>query len=310
MEKNNNITPDRSFLDKHWPLNCNWIIWFNVAACDTKATNTHHNLLSDNVLFGAGVLKYQENNLQIESFCTIQEFWMCWATLGLITIPSSFIESIWDNEEILSYLKNIRNMTFDKDAVKGAVFNQKIDRKIPLPNFTKIKSTSIFRNGIQPVWEDPRHLNGGMFFIKIFNNGNAFNVLWKNTVLATIGETLPHSEYITGVRANPKKSGSAKVYRIEIWFMKPEKIIPSIFIKDIMLKISATLFVNKNDPLGKNFKLQSFGSVNYESEYKTCMITENNNETQQPERRQQKSRKNYYPRSFTTNNNNDRRNKV
>lgn len=46
----------------------------------------------------------------------------------------------------------------------------------------------IMRKGIEPIWEDPKNSNGGLYSIRI-NHDNGFN-LWSNLIFYLLGETL------------------------------------------------------------------------------------------------------------------------
>ena len=54
----------------------------------------------------------------------------------------------------------------------------------------------LFRDGIQPRWEDDANKSGGKLTFKI--RKGAANPLWENLVLALIGETLYGSEDVCG----------------------------------------------------------------------------------------------------------------
>jgi len=75
-----------------------------------------------------------------------------------------------------------------------------------------------FRDDIQPSWEDPENLNGGMWGLvlreqKGLQRGRLLDQIWFETVLACIGETLTNGELITGVIVQRR----AKEDRIQLW---------------------------------------------------------------------------------------------
>jgi hypothetical protein len=66
----------------------------------------------------------------------------------------------------------------------------------------------LMRNGINPMWEDPKNIKGGCFSYKI-NNKNVSSV-WKNLSYTLVGETLAEDKNIrssiTGITISPKKN--------------------------------------------------------------------------------------------------------
>ena len=66
----------------------------------------------------------------------------------------------------------------------------------------------IMREGIKPIWEDPRNRNGGCFSYKI-SNKNVYEV-WRDLTYLLVGNTLSTNENfvssITGITISPKKN--------------------------------------------------------------------------------------------------------
>lgn len=92
------------------------------------------------------------------------------------------------------------------------VFNNLITAsKLPLGS-----DYMLFREGIKPEWEDLSNISGGKWTISIASNVNALadiDTIWLNTVLALIGESLPHSEEICGALVSVRNGRS----RVAIW---------------------------------------------------------------------------------------------
>lgn len=75
----------------------------------------------------------------------------------------------------------------------------------------------LFRQGIQPMWEDPANVNGGKFVLTIpkkdSKNGRC-DEWWLYTVLAMIGETMDlHGDQVAGAVVSIRKSQD----RIALW---------------------------------------------------------------------------------------------
>merc|ERR1712007_397861 len=76
-----------------------------------------------------------------------------------------------------------------------------------------IDAIMIFREGIQPEWEDVANAQGGHFQISLkpTAGGGQIDEYWNNLVLGMVGESLEASHTITGVRLVDKLSNKGKV---------------------------------------------------------------------------------------------------
>ncbi|KAJ3181903.1 hypothetical protein HDU85_003419 [Gaertneriomyces sp. JEL0708] len=71
----------------------------------------------------------------------------------------------------------------------------------------------LFKEGIQPMWEDPQNAQGGKWVLQIKKKSDSLDQLWLNTILACIGETFPDGEEICGVVISIRKAAD----RISLW---------------------------------------------------------------------------------------------
>jgi hypothetical protein len=75
-------------------------------------------------------------------------------------------------------------------------------------NIIKYCMLFVMRNGINPMWEDPKNKDGGCFSYKI-SNKNVVSV-WKQMMYALCGETLmsekENMKYVNGITISPKKN--------------------------------------------------------------------------------------------------------
>ena len=121
----------------------------------------------------------------------------------------------------------------------------------------RIIAMNLFMKGIKPEWEDKKNKGGKVLILEYVINQeltqflNLVSESWTKLLCYLIGETLPHSEYINGVRFVDKtKFGKAKsiIFKFEIWvnssmdekdidelnqFLSNEFGCPSIEIRDI-----------------------------------------------------------------------------
>ena len=115
--------------------------------------------------------------------------------------------------------KDIKNILFDGNNLKY-FFNEKY----------RINSMNIFQEGIKPMWEDEQNKGGKYFQLdyKIKNDemdtfSELANIHWKKLALTTMGGSIPHAEYINGIRFVDKTDfdrGKIIMFRIEVWVRK------------------------------------------------------------------------------------------
>ncbi|CDR93755.1 translation initiation factor E4, putative [Babesia bigemina] len=84
-----------------------------------------------------------------------------------------------------------------------------------------VDAIMIFRDGIEPMWEDTMNKDGGHFDYR-FKPGEVgqfvVDEFWNNIILGLIGGDMPHAHLINGVRLVDKLATRFPVVRIEVWF--------------------------------------------------------------------------------------------
>jgi hypothetical protein len=74
----------------------------------------------------------------------------------------------------------------------------------------------VMREGITPMWEDPRNRNGGCFSYKVINKH--VPEVWRNLFCILCGESIcidaVHNKHVNGITISPKKNFCI----IKIWF--------------------------------------------------------------------------------------------
>ena len=115
--------------------------------------------------------------------------------------------------------RDIKNILFDGNNLKY-FFNEKY----------RINSMNIFQEGIKPMWEDEQNKGGKYFQLdyKIKNDemdtfSELANIHWKKLALTTMGGSIPHAEYINGIRFVDKTDfdrGKIIMFRMEVWLRK------------------------------------------------------------------------------------------
>ena len=96
-----------------------------------------------------------------------------------------------------------------------------------------VKNCMLFlmRDGIKPIWEDPKNRNGGCFSYKI-SNKNVYEV-WKELTYVVAGNTLSKQHTfvnsVSGITISPKKNFCI----IKIWMTDCANQNPAIVTSDV-----------------------------------------------------------------------------
>jgi hypothetical protein len=104
------------------------------------------------------------------------------------------------NWELSSYTVIMNSID---SAEKVILLNETITENV-------VKNCMLFvmRNGITPMWEDPKNRSGGCFSYKVINK--QVHEVWKNLLFLLCGETLSVeqklSKHINGITISPKKN--------------------------------------------------------------------------------------------------------
>lgn len=89
----------------------------------------------------------------------------------------------------------------------------------------------IMKDGITPMWEDPKNRNGGCFSYKV-SNKNVFEV-WRDLTYVLIGESISANatfvNSVTGITISPKKNFCI----VKIWMTNCDHQNPQVVTMDI-----------------------------------------------------------------------------
>ena len=89
----------------------------------------------------------------------------------------------------------------------------------------------IMKDGIQPLWEDPKNRNGGCFSYKV-SNKHVYKV-WKDLTYVVVGSSISKNanfvNCVTGITISPKKNFCI----IKIWMTDCNNQNPSIVTTDV-----------------------------------------------------------------------------
>ena len=145
---------------------------------------------------------YSDSFKEIYNFVDIISFWQFWNKY-----PGNDIKNIFYNGEFIRYF-------FDKKY--------------------RITAINLFEKGIKPEWEDEKNKKGNILTLSYLVEKDLdkflskINELWIKLICFLIGETIPFSNNINGIRFVDKTYLNKKViFKIEVWvnkFMKEEEL--------------------------------------------------------------------------------------
>ena len=111
-----------------------------------------------------------------------------------------------------------------------------------------VKNCMLFlmKEGIKPIWEDPKNRSGGCFSYKISNK--CVYEVWKELCYVLVGETISLNQSfvsnVTGITISPKKNFCI----IKIWTSNCINQNPSIITDEIKGMISQGCLFKKHTP--------------------------------------------------------------
>lgn len=104
----------------------------------------------------------------------------------------------------------------------------------------------VMRDGVTPMWEDPRNRNGGCFSYKV-SNKNVFEV-WRDLTYVLVGETIsnniPFVNSVTGITISPKKNFCI----VKIWMTNCEHQNPQVVTSDVKYLLPQGCLFKKHTP--------------------------------------------------------------
>ena len=104
----------------------------------------------------------------------------------------------------------------------------------------------IMKDGISPMWEDPKNRNGGCFSYKIANKNVA--EVWRDLTYVLIGETIssniPFVNSVTGITISPKKNFCI----VKIWMTNCDHQNPQVVTSDVKYLVPQGSLFKKHTP--------------------------------------------------------------
>ena len=104
----------------------------------------------------------------------------------------------------------------------------------------------VMKDGISPMWEDPKNRNGGCFSYKV-SNKNVYEV-WRDLTFVLVGESissnLPFVNSVTGITISPKKNFCI----VKIWMTNCDHQNPQVVTSDVKNLIPQGCLFKKHTP--------------------------------------------------------------
>ena len=91
-------------------------------------------------------------------------------------------------------------------------------RRIRLGQESKVvENILLFKQGVKPLWEDPRNKFGGALTIELQRvRPEELDGIWRELVFSFVGNTFPNLDHVNGIRLMDKMK-KKKFVKIEIW---------------------------------------------------------------------------------------------
>ena len=168
--------------------------------------------------------------------------------MDTVSIPTNqhFLHGKWNmyyhlphnkNWELSSYTSIMNSI---ETAEKVILLNESIHENV-------VKNCMLFvmREGITPMWEDPRNRNGGCFSYKVINK--CVPEVWKHLFYLLCGESLcineQNNKHVNGITISPKKNFCV----IKVWLENCRVQDPNVMIDIPNLSKQGCLF-KKHEP--------------------------------------------------------------
>jgi len=168
--------------------------------------------------------------------------------MDTVSIPTNqhFLHGKWNmyyhlphnkNWELSSYTSIMNSI---ETAEKVILLNESIHENV-------VKNCMLFvmREGITPMWEDPRNRNGGCFSYKVINK--CVPEVWKHLFYLLCGESLcineQNNKHVNGITISPKKNFCI----IKIWLDVSSLQDPNEIVQIANLSKQGCLF-KKHEP--------------------------------------------------------------
>jgi hypothetical protein len=162
-------------------------------------------------------------------------------SISTTSMPTDY--KLYDKWTLWAHLPHDTNWTFES-YIRILTFDTAEAMIMLLETIPEEMTTNcmlfIMRDGIKPMWEDPKNKKGGCFSYKI-NNKNVSSV-WKNLSYSLVGESLTEDvnvrPCINGITISPKKNFCI----VKIWLANCAYQNPAVIADNLGISSMGCLF--------------------------------------------------------------------
>jgi hypothetical protein len=162
-------------------------------------------------------------------------------SISTTSVPTDY--KLYDKWTLWAHLPHDTNWTFES-YIRILTFDTAEAMIMLLETIPEEMTTNcmlfIMREGIKPMWEDPKNKKGGCFSYKI-NNKNVSSV-WKNLSYSLVGESLTEDvnvrPCINGITISPKKNFCI----VKIWLANCNYQNPAVIADNLGISSMGCLF--------------------------------------------------------------------
>ena len=162
-------------------------------------------------------------------------------SISTTSVPTDY--KLYDKWTLWAHLPHDTNWTFES-YIRILTFDTAEAMIMLLETIPEEMTTNcmlfIMRDGIKPMWEDPKNKKGGCFSYKI-NNKNVSSV-WKNLSYSLVGESLTEDvnvrPCINGITISPKKNFCI----VKIWLANCNYQNPAVIADNLGISSMGCLF--------------------------------------------------------------------
>ncbi|EDO08667.1 putative translation initiation factor E4 [Babesia bovis T2Bo] len=166
---------------------------------------------------------FETSNVDISTPMPLRNKWVIWEQIVKGQDSRNSNDYKCYTKPLVSFdsVQSFWNLWFNIPQPSELSTTQRLSRECTDGSNHIVDAIMVFRDGIEPMWEDSMNKDGGHFDYR-FKPGDVsaatVDEYWNNIVLGLIGCSMPHANLINGVRLVDKLAGRFPVIRIEVWF--------------------------------------------------------------------------------------------
>ncbi|AFZ79733.1 eukaryotic translation initiation factor 4E type, putative [Theileria equi strain WA] len=166
---------------------------------------------------------FESAKINLETPLALKNKWVIWEQIVKMNDHGHNVDYKEHTKPLVSFdsVQAFWNLWFNIPQPSELSTTKRISRECSDGSEHFIDAIMVFRDGVQPMWEDPLNKDGGHFdyrFRPADISPLTIDEYWNNIILGLVGSTIPLGNLITGVRLVDKLNSRNPVIRIEVWF--------------------------------------------------------------------------------------------